>query len=53
MDLRADLLYAGRRAETLDEFKEVIREIRRRKEREREMARNQRTAPPPDTAATP
>jgi hypothetical protein len=53
MDLRADLLYAGRRAETLDEFKEVIREIRRRKEREREMARNQRTAPPPETPATP
>ncbi len=53
MDLRADLLYAGRRAETLEEFKEVIREIRLRKEREREMERNQRTAPPPETPATP
>jgi hypothetical protein len=53
MDLRADLLYAARRAETLEEFKQVIREIRLRKEREREMARNQRTAPPPETPATP
>jgi hypothetical protein len=53
MDLRSDLLHAARRAETLEEFKEVIREIRMRKEREREMERNQRTAPPPETPATP
>jgi hypothetical protein len=53
MDLRADLLYAARRAETLEEFKQVIREIRLRKEREREMAKNQRTAPPPETPAIP
>jgi len=53
MDLRGDLLYAARRAETLEEFKEVIREIRLRKEREREFDKNQRTAPPPKTAATP
>jgi hypothetical protein len=53
MDLRQDLLYAARRAETLEEFKQVIREIRLRKEREREMERNQRTAPPPETPATP
>ncbi len=53
MDLRTDLLYAARRAETLEEFKQVIREIRLRKEREREMEKNQRTAPPPDTPATP
>ncbi|HEX5962166.1 MAG TPA: hypothetical protein VFY42_00425 [Gemmatimonadales bacterium] len=53
MDLRADLLYAARRAETLEEFKQIIREIRQRKEREREMERNQRTAPPPETPATP
>lgn len=53
MDLRADLLYAARRAETLEEFKQVIREIRLRKEREREMERNQRTAPPPETPAIP
>ncbi len=49
MDLRADLLYAAQRAQTLEEFKQVIREIRLRKEREREFERNQRTAPPPET----
>jgi hypothetical protein len=53
MDLRADLLYAAQRAETLDEFKQVIREIRERKEREREFEKNQRTAPPPEEPATP
>jgi hypothetical protein len=47
MDLRADMLYAAQRAQTLEEFKEVIREIRARKEREREFEKNQRTAPPP------
>jgi len=53
MDLRADLLYAAQRAQTLEEFKQVIREIRLRKEREREFEKNQRTAPPPGTPATP
>ncbi len=53
MDLRTDLLYAGQRAQTLEEFKQVIREIRLRKEREREFEKNQRTAPPPETPATP
>ncbi len=53
MDLRADLQYAARRAETLEEFKEVIREIRLRKEREREFQKNQRTAPPPETPGIP
>jgi hypothetical protein len=53
MDLRADLLYAAQRAQTLEEFKQVIREIRLRKEREREFEKNQRTAPPPQTPATP
>ena len=53
MDLRGDLLYAARRAETLEEFKQVIREIRLRKEREREFEKNQRTAPPPETPAIP
>ena len=53
MGLRADLLYAAQRAETLEEFKRVIREIRLRKEREREFEKNQRTAPPPETPATP
>jgi hypothetical protein len=53
MDLRADLLYAARRAETMEEFKQVIHEIRMRKEREREFEKNQRTAPPPETRPTP
>jgi hypothetical protein len=53
MDLRADLLYAAQRAQTLDEFKQVIREIRERKEREREFEKNQRTAPPPEEPLTP
>lgn len=52
-DLRADLQYAAMRAETADEFKKAIREIRARKEREREFQRNQRTAPPPPTPRTP
>jgi hypothetical protein len=53
MDLRADLQYAGQRAENLEEFKAMIRDMRLRKEREREFERNQRTAPPPaDTAAS-
>ena len=53
MDLRADLLYAAQRAQTLEEFKQVIREIRLRKEHEREFEKNQRTAPLPETPATP
>jgi hypothetical protein len=53
MDLRADLLYAAQRAQTLDEFKAVIREIRQRKEREEEFQKNQRTAPPPEEPLTP
>ena len=51
MDLRADLQYAAQRAENLEEFKEMIRDMRLRKEREREFERNQRTAPPPGGAA--
>ena len=46
MELRADLQQAGRRSENLDEFKVMIREMRLRKEREREFERNQRTSPP-------
>jgi hypothetical protein len=53
MGLRADLIYAAQRAQTLEEFKQVIREIRLRKAREREFEKNQRTAPPPETPATP
>jgi hypothetical protein len=53
MNLRADLMYAAQRAQTLEEFKQVIREIRERKEREREFEKNQRTAPPPEEPLTP
>jgi hypothetical protein len=45
-EMYQDLRRAARRAETLDEFKGVIREIRERKEREREFERNRRTPPP-------
>ena len=47
MELRGDLQQAARRAENLDEFKSMIRDMRLRKEREREFERNQGTAPPP------
>jgi hypothetical protein len=53
MDLRADLEYAAQRSANLDEFKAMIREMRLRKEREREFERNQRTAPPPSDTAAP
>jgi hypothetical protein len=53
MGLRADLQYAAQRAENLDEFKSMIRDMRIRKEREREFEHNQRTAPPPADTATP
>ena len=53
LDLRADLQYAAQRSANLAEFKEMIREMRVRKEKEREFEANQRTAPPPETPATP
>ncbi len=53
MDMRRDIYNAARRAENLEEFKEVIKEIRERKEREKEFDRNQRTAPPPEEPPVP
>lgn len=53
MDMRRDIYDAARRADNIEEFKEVIREIRERKEREKEFERNQRTAPPPDEPQVP
>ena len=53
MDLRGDILYAAQRAQNMEEFKTMIREMRERKEREREFQRNQRTAPPPEEPLTP
>ena len=35
MDLRADLQYAAQRSQNLQEFKDMIRDMRLRKERER------------------
>jgi hypothetical protein len=53
MDLRTDLQYAAQRSANLAEFKEMIRDMRLRKEREREFEANQRTAPPPDSVRAP
>jgi hypothetical protein len=53
MEMRADLQHAGQRSQNLEEFKQMIREMRLRKEREREFEQNQRTAPPPQEPATP
>lgn len=44
--LYADLRYAAQRSANLAEFKQTIREIRERKEAEREFERNQRSDPP-------
>jgi hypothetical protein len=53
MDLRADLMYAAQRAQNMEEFKAMIKQMRERKEREREFEKNQRTAPPPQEPPTP
>ena len=45
MELRGDLQQAARRAENLDEFKAMIRDMRLRKERERAFQDNQRKTP--------
>lgn len=41
-DMRADLLRAAQRAATVDEFKRAVRELRERKQRERDMERARR-----------
>jgi hypothetical protein len=53
MELRADLQTAGQRADNLEEFRVMIREMRLRKEHEREFEQNQRTAPAPADSAAP
>jgi hypothetical protein len=53
MSMRADLQYAAQRSQNLQEFKDMIRDMRLRKEREEEFERNQRTAPPPEEPSTP
>jgi hypothetical protein len=53
MAMRADLQYAAQRSQNLQEFKDMIRDMRLRKEREEDFKRNQRTAPPPEEPPTP
>lgn len=53
MAMRADLQYAAQRSQNLQDFKDMIRDLRLRKEREEEFERNQRTAPPPEEPPTP
>jgi hypothetical protein len=52
-DLLADLRQAALRAETTDQFKEAIRDLRRRKHELQEFERNQRTPPPPELRGAP
>ena len=53
MELRSDLYYAAQQSQNLQEFKDMIRDMRLRKEREEEFKRNQGTAPPPEEPPTP
>ena len=53
MEMRGDLQRAAQRSQNMEEFKSMIREMRKRKEREEEFKRNQRTAPPPEEPPTP
>lgn len=53
MDLRRDLMQAAQRASNTAEFKEQIREIRERRERERAFEKAQREAPPPENPPLP
>jgi hypothetical protein len=53
MEMRTDLQQAAQRSQNLQEFKDMIRDMRLRKEREEEFKRNQRTAPPPEEPPTP
>jgi hypothetical protein len=47
-DLYRDLRQAAQRAQNVAEFKQAIKDIRERKEAERQFQKNQRTPPPPD-----
>lgn len=46
IDVRADIEQAARRARNMEDFKRAIREIRERKQRERDFERAQREPPP-------
>ena len=52
-EMYQDLQRAAQRAANVEEFKGAIREIRERKEREREFERNQRTPPEPRPSLEP
>jgi hypothetical protein len=43
--MQEDLQYAARRAETMDDFKKAIKELRAERERQREFKKNQLTDP--------
>ncbi len=47
--MREDLYRAARRAETVADFKEAVRELRERKEQEHQFKKAQREPPPSDT----
>jgi hypothetical protein len=52
--MREDVQLAARRAQTMEDFKRAVRELRAQREREREFSKNQRIPPPkkPDTTTT-
>ncbi|HEX2450069.1 MAG TPA: hypothetical protein VHJ69_02950 [Gemmatimonadales bacterium] len=52
-DLLADLRQAALQAETSDQFKEAIRDLRRRRDEQREFERNRRLPPPADLRSPP
>jgi hypothetical protein len=50
--MREDVAYAARRAQTIQDFKRAIKELRAEREREREFKKNQKTPPPKPPADT-
>lgn len=52
-ELLADLRQAALRAETTEQFKEAIRDLRRQKDEQREFDRNQRLPPPAELRSPP
>lgn len=52
-DMRADLEYAARRAETLADFKAAIKQLREERQRQREFEKNSRVNPSDSTAKRP
>ena len=53
MELRSDLYYAAQQSQNLQEFKDMIRDMRCARNGRRSSKRNQRTAPPPEEPPTP